>query len=351
MPKTAVIILNWNGMKYLPDCLGTLAKQDYPKQDREFILVDNASVDGSVKYSEENFPEVTIIKNDKNYGFDKGNNIGIKYAFEKGYDYIILLNQDTGVKSDWMRELVKVAQSDAKIGGVQSLMMYFGNKEKVNSWGNKLHFLGFGFCGGNMENLPDDFGYDAREIDYASCASVLFKADILKKVGGGFDETYFLYHEDTDLIFKIKMAGYKIVIAPKSMMYHNYEFARSITKFYYMERNRYRILLTYYKLPTLILIFPAFWVMEAGMWLFAFKGGWAKEKLRAYGYMLNGRNLADILKKRRYIQKTRKLSDKEFIKNFAGEIMYQEIDNPLLRYIANPVFRVYWTIVKSIMFW
>lgn len=374
MQKTAVIILNWNGMKYLPDCLGTLVKQDYPKEDREFILVDNASADESVKYCEENFPQITVIRNDKNYGFDKGNNIGIKYALEKGHDYIILLNQDTAVASDWMRELVNAAQSDKNIGGAQSLMMYFNNAKlrecesgltrntppappcerggmKVNSWGNQLHFLGFGFCGGNMENLSADFNYNTREIDYASCASVIFRADILREIGGGFDEEYFLYHEDTDLNFRVKMAGYRVVIAPHSVMYHKYEFSRSIKKYYYMERNRYRILLTYLKWPTLILISPAFLAMECGMWLFAFKGGWAKEKLRAYGYILNPRNLADIFKKRSYIQRIRKLDDREFTKNFVGEIMYQEIDNPLLRYIANPMFKVYWNAVKAIIFW
>ncbi len=231
MPKTAVIVLNWNGMKYLPDCLGTLIKQNYPKDNREFILVDNASDDESVKYCQENFSEITIIKNDKNYGFDKGNNIGIKYALEKGYDYIVLLNQDTAVDECWLRELVNAAESDENIGGAQSLMMYYDKTAlslmakdlriekspltppvirrdcrlcergelKVNSWGNQLHFLGFGFCGGNMEKLTDDFNYDIRKIDFASGASVIYKAEVVKEIGGGFADEYFLYHEDTDI--------------------------------------------------------------------------------------------------------------------------------------------------------
>ncbi len=371
MPKTAVIILNWNGKKYLPDCLSSLEKQDYPKNDREFILVDNASTDDSVTYAEENFPEITIIKNDKNYGFDKGNNIGMKYALDKGCEYIVLLNQDTSVEPDWLSELVKVAESDKKIGAAQSLMLYANQREcesesarnlKVNSWGNKLHFLGFGFCGGNNQKLeirnwkldpsaPLCFVRDDNSITYASGASVLLRATVLREIGGGFDEEYFLYHEDTDLSFRIKMAGYRVAFAPKSVMYHKYEFSRSIKKFYYMERNRYRILLTYYKWPTLVFIFPAFIAMELGMWLFALKGGWWKEKLRAYGYILNPKNLADIFKKRSYIQRTRKIDDREFTKSFVGEIMYQDIDNPLLRYIANPVFKIYWKVARAIMVW
>lgn len=338
-------------MKYLSDCLGTLVAQDYPREEREFILVDNDSNDGSVLYCEKNFPEITVIKNDKNYGFDKGNNIGIKYALEKGFDYVVLLNQDTAVKADWLSELVKTAEQDSKIGAAQSLIMHFQDKEKVNSLGNMLHFLGFGFCEGNQEKLPNNYEFSTREITYASGSSVLLRSNVLREVGGGFDEAYYLYHEDTDLSFRIRMAGYKIVISPKSVMYHNYEFSRSITKYYYMERNRYRILLQYFKWPTLILDFPAFIAMEAGMWLFALKGGWAKEKWRAYKYIAHKTNLKDIFHKRRLIQEKRKISEKEFVKNFVGEIMYQEIDNPLLRYIANPIFKIYWAAVKAIIFW
>jgi len=414
MPKTAVIILNWNGMKYLPDCLGTLVKQDYPKDDRAFILVDNGSTDNSVKYCEDNFPEVEIIKNGQNDGFCKGNNIGMQYALDNGYDYIVLLNQDTAVEPNWLSELVGAAESDKQIGAVQSLMLLYtnlhecerestripplnpplikGGSEKrnslklrehiVNSTGNELHFLGFGFCKDNNKILridkslcdKDDFyrknkslnadrsrivtrnNAETRSMDevsditYASCASVLFRANVLRQTGL-LDEEYFLYHEDTDLSFRVKMAGYRVVIAMKSIMYHKYEFSRSIKKFYYMERNRYRILMTYYKWRTLFLIFPACLAMELGMWLFAFKSGWAKEKLRAYLYIMNPRNLSDILKKRHQIQKTRKISDREFTNSFVGKIMYQEIDNPLLRYIANPVFNLYWRAVKNLIFW
>ncbi|MFH0853985.1 MAG: glycosyltransferase family 2 protein [bacterium] len=349
MPKTAVIILIWNGMKYLPDCLGSIINQDYPKDSREFIIVDNASNDGAAEYVKKNYPEFTVIENDRNYGFDKGNNIGMKYALDKGYDYIVLLNQDTAVEPNWLSELVKAAESDKKIGGVQSLMLHFNDKEMINSVGNQLHFLGFGFCEGNRKKLGEQ-ELRIKDITYASSASVLYRASVLKEAGC-FDEEFFLYHEDTDLSFKIKMAGYRIVIASKSVMFHNYEFSRSIKKYYYMERNRYRILLTYLKLPTLILISPAFVVMECGMWLFALRGGWAKEKLRSCAYILNKKNLADIFKKRRYIQRTRKLNDREFTKNFVGEIMYQEIDNPLLRHIANPIFKIYWALARMIIYW
>ncbi|MFH1030026.1 MAG: glycosyltransferase family 2 protein, partial [bacterium] len=209
MPKVAVIILTWNGMKYLPDCLGSLINQDYEKVNREYIIVDNASSDGTVNYIKENFSEFSLIENDKNYGFDKGNNIGIKYALDKGYDYIVLLNQDTVVDPSWLSELVKAAESNKKIGAVQSLMLYWENANirecdtrheggarsestrtfKVNSCGNELHFLGFGFCGGNQKKL--EIGNCKLEIisdiTYASSSAVLYRANVLKEVGC-FDE-------------------------------------------------------------------------------------------------------------------------------------------------------------------
>src|SRR4030042_3195752 len=202
MPKVAVIILTWNGIRYLPDCLGNLIKQDYEKVNREFIVVDNASTDGAAEYVKTNFPEFSLIENDKNYGFDKGNNIGMKYALDKGYDYIVLLNQDTAVDPSWLSELVNVAESDKKIGGAQSLMLYWDERDIINSIGNQLHFLGFGFCEGNRKKLEigpsNTAGKNCQlgiisDITYASFSAVLYRANVFKE-GGCFDEEVFLFY-------------------------------------------------------------------------------------------------------------------------------------------------------------
>lgn len=108
-PLVSVVVLNWNGMPFLENNLSSLISQTYP--DYEIVFVDNGSTDGSIEYVRQNFPMVSIIKNDGNLGFSTGNNIGFKYA--KGR-YIITLNNDTKVQSNFIEELVRIAESDKK---------------------------------------------------------------------------------------------------------------------------------------------------------------------------------------------------------------------------------------------
>lgn len=345
--KVAIIILSYNGRQYLPDCLSSLAKINYPKDNFKIIIIDNASNDGSVDYIKENFPEITLIANEKNLGFAGGNNVGINYAISQGFDYIYLLNQDTVVKADFLKEAVKVAESDDKIAAVQSKLLYFSNKGKINSWGNEIHFLGFGWTGGNLE---DDKIKQNQEITYASGAASLWKIEALKEIGL-FDEKLFAYHEDLDLCWRARLMGYKIMLAAGSVVYHKYEFSRSIKKYYFMERNRYIVMLQNYKWPTLFLIGPVMDLMEIGLFLFSLKSGWWREKIKVYKYLFQGKNLEKIFATRRKIQKERKVKDKEIVKHFVGEIKNQEIKNPFLDYFANPLFNLYWQIVKSIIWW
>ena len=211
MPKIAIIVLVYNGREYLPDLLNSFKNQDYPQEFCEVILVDNASSDGSQGFIKTNFSEFTLIQNQKNEGFAKGNNIGIKYVLEKGFDYIVSLNQDTVVEKNWLKELVKIAEKDKKIGAVQPLILFSSERDKsknevfcfserarkrhpqnwglfwdkqnkINTSGNKIHFLGFGFCG-DFGARVEDYKLEYQEIAYASGGAVLFKAKVLKEVG------------------------------------------------------------------------------------------------------------------------------------------------------------------------
>jgi len=345
--KVAIIILCFNGRQYLPDCLSSLFKINYPEDKYEVIVVDNNSEDESVEYIEKNYRNLGLIKNDKNYGFAKGNNIGIKFALENDFEYIYLLNQDTSVDKDFLSEAVKLAEKNKNTAIVQSKLLYFDKPNKINSWGNVIHYLGFGLTGGNLEE--DNIKHD-KEIIYASGACMLINAGLLREIGT-LDEELFAYHEDLELSWRTRIVGYKIYLAANSVVYHKYEFSRSISKYYYMERNRYIVLLQYYKWPTLFLIGPAIDLMELGLFLFSLKSGWWREKIKVYKYLFNAKNLEKIFDKRKIIQEKRVLKDREIIKDFAGKIEHQEINNPIVNYLANPVFNLYWQIVKRIIWW
>ncbi|MFA5359663.1 MAG: glycosyltransferase family 2 protein [Patescibacteria group bacterium] len=353
MNKKVAIILGNIGdyaKKYSPELLPSLRTQNCIYEIKIFIY-DNATSEESTRYLKEIVPEAEIIRNKDNDGFAKGNNDVIKKALEQGFDYIALFNMDTVLEQDCLRKMVEAIESEKKIGAVQARLMLYENKNKINSLGNITHFLGFGYSDGYGEEYksPQPPLLKGVEICYPSGAAVLFKREALEKVGL-FDEEFWMYNEDQDLGWRIWLAGFKCVLAPEAVVYHKYEFSRSIKKYYWMDRNRIIAILKNYRLATLILIFPAFLVMEIGLIFFAVSGGWFKEKINVYKYFLSLKNWRYILEAREQTQKLRRVKDRDIIKLFSGRIWYQEIGDARLR-VANVVFGTYWRIIRVLIKW
>jgi GT2 family glycosyltransferase len=282
---------------------------------------------------------------------------------------------DVKFDADWLAELVKAVESENppsplyqggdKIGIAQSkILLYPKNNEgwknpRINSLGNIIHFLGFGFTRGYNEvdkNPPATSPHPSPSQGegvikgYASGCSFIIKKEVIEKIGG-YNEEYYMYHDDLELGWKTRLAGYKIVLAPKSIVYHKYEFSRSVRMLYYMERNRHLAIFTYYRLPTIILILPALLVMDLGMLFYSIINGWFFTKLKICFYFLNPAVWLKIFRTRKEIKKLRVKKDREIIKDFSGEIKFQEIANPVLKYIVNPALNIYWKIIKIFIFW
>jgi len=311
----------------------------------KIVVVDSGSTDGSVEYLENlNLNNLKIIKLNKNLGFVKGNNIGMQYALNNNAKYIVLLNQDIEVEPNFLNYLINTAEKDEKIGIVQPLILYYKNKNIINSSGNKLHYLGYGYCDKNHEKNINN--KNIKPITYASAAAVLYKADMLRKIGL-FDENIFAYHEDSEICLRAKLQGYKIFLDSRSIVYHDYSFPTTKNKkrYFFMEKNRLYIILKFYKLKTLILLFFIIIFMDLGQFYFAVIKGylwqWFKSRL---WFIFNFKN---FLKARNQVQKNRQINDKELTKDFASEILYQEVSNPLLNKIANPVMKWYWRVVRK----
>jgi len=208
LPFCSVIILNYNGKKFLKDCFIALKGVDYPKDRMEVIMVDNGSTDDSIRYVKRSFPWVKTLKLDQNYGFSKGNNSGLDVA--KG-DYIIFLNNDTAVEKDWLMELVKVAKSDKSIGICGSKIKNFsGKKLKTIAGEGYLSMLGVPKFVIGTEH--------AKSCFYVSGCSLLIKKPVLRKLEYCFDERYFAYFEDIDLCWRARLKGYKVVYVPTSVV-------------------------------------------------------------------------------------------------------------------------------------
>jgi len=246
--KAAVIIVNWNGLRFLKDCLTAVYNQTYKNFD--VCFVDNGSMDESLKFVKENFSQTKIVALKKNTGFAQGNNEGIKEAFkDKSVEYIVCLNNDTIVDPNWLAELVKTADNDEKIGAVSS-KAYFIDGKTINNAGLRFEkvlqankkggiSIGYGLTDDEAPELSNEI-----EIFAAGGVAALYRRGIIEKIfkrdGEIFDEDYFAYVEDLDLGFRIRGLGYKAVLAPNAMLKHLHSQTigkASPMKAYYCERN------------------------------------------------------------------------------------------------------------------
>lgn len=351
MDKVALIISpNYKDYaeKYLEACIKSLRKQDYDGQIKIFIA-DNDSSEESFSFLRKTAPEARVIINKDNAGFAKGNNVCLKKAIEEGFEYMILLNMDTEADENFVKEIMKAAKNNNKAGSVQARLMIYGEDGVVNSLGNSTHFLGFGYCLGYRQKYEDHEGLEGKRVMYPSGAAVLLKKEALEKVGL-FDEEYWMYNEDQELGWRLLLAGYDNILAPRSFVYHKYEFARSSKQLYWMDRNRILSILFCYRLPTLIMIIPTFVFMEFGLILFSLKSGWFKEKLEVWKYFFSFKNWRYIIKRRKENQKIRKVRDRDISSLISGRLWYQEIDDWKLRLI-NPFFDLYWKVAKKLIIW
>lgn len=205
------MILNFNGKRYLKDCLTSVLTQTF--RDFEVILVDNGSSDGSAEYLETHYPWVKVVENKKNLGFAAGTNIGIKQA--KG-EYILTLNNDTQMDNHFLECLVRVMKSDESVGMCAPKMLFYDGR--INSAGICLSRSGAAWDRGMSE--PDIGQYDSTEEIFGPCAgAALYRKKMLEEIGL-FDEDFFLYMEDVDLAFRGRLAGWKCLYVPDAKVYH-----------------------------------------------------------------------------------------------------------------------------------
>ena len=206
LPKISIIIVNYNGKELLQKCLESLFKTDY--ENFEVILVDNNSTDGSIEFVTKNYPKIIVIKLDSNKGFAEPNNVGAKIA--KG-EHLLFLNNDTVTTSNFISEMVKVLQKDEQVAICQSLLLRPNGD--VDSSGDFIDKIGIVY---NSKTKIDQI----KEVSSARGACMMIRKKIFDQLGG-FDEKLFFSFEDVDLGWRSWILGYKVVIAPNSIVYHS----------------------------------------------------------------------------------------------------------------------------------
>ncbi len=235
-PFVSAIVVNYNGKRYLDDCLSSLAAQDYPRDQYEMIVVDNGSSDGSVEAIRARFPTVRLIPLSRNRGFAAANNEGFRQA--KG-DYLALLNNDTLVDRHWLSALVDAIGVQPTIGATTSKILFKDDPGRINNVGLVLCRDGSGADRGYGER--DEGQFDEPAEVFAGCgASVLLRRTMLDDVGS-FDECLFMYYEDLDLFWRARLRGWTVCYAPRSVVYHVHcgsSVEGSSFFLYHAERNR-----------------------------------------------------------------------------------------------------------------
>ena len=337
MKKVTAVIVNWNDKDVIVECIQSLLDQN--RNEIDIIISDNGSKDDSVEFIRKRFPSIKIIENGENLGFGSAINRGLGLA--KG-DYLLFLNSDLKLHSKCVGELAKVLESDPNVGGTIPKILHIDQQNTINSLGVLINYTGIAYP--NLLGQKDP-GY--QEPFESACGGIfMLKREVYETVGG-FDEDLFLYHEDHDLSWRIRLAGWHLKVVPKAIMHHHYKFNKGILKYYSSEKNRLHILLKNMEVKTLALISPALIIVEFSQWFHAAINKWFLLKMKSYFEILI--LLPSILSKRKKLKLLRKVSDKEITRVYKGTLAISGTNNPLLTYLLSPALNTYWKIIRHLI--
>lgn len=252
-PSVDIVVCTYNDKRLTAQCLDSLLALSYPNY--RIILVDDCSLDDTVAFLERNYPDITIIKNKKNLGPAKTRNVGIKLSKT---EYIVTMDNDATLSPDWLSKMVKLMESDKKIGQAVGKILFLDNPKKIVAAGGSMYFRGKGYDIGQGE-LATKYN-ETRKVLYACTSSSIIRREILDYVRG-FCDIFYHGYEDTDLSLRLNIAGYKVIYYPQAISYHL--ISKTVNKtigrkrIYYAIRNRLLIIFRNYQFKSLIKYLPA----------------------------------------------------------------------------------------------
>ncbi len=314
-PLVSIIILNFNGLKFLPRCLDSLTATAYGPT--EIVVADNGSTDGSLAYIRDQFPNVRIIEFGENWGYSGAYNRVIPLADGK---YCVLLNFDVEVEPNWLTEAIEAMEADPLIAAAQPKLKQYQDHNKFEYSGGSGGFLdayGFPFVRGRLfDSTEPDLGQydDSCEILWATGASLIVRRDTYL-ASGGLDEDFFMHMEEIDFCWRLWLTGHRIVVAPTGTVYHWAGAALSadrVRKMYLNHRNSLAMMIKNYGWANLLKRLPVRILLD---WVALLVSPLKREPKRsiaiiwAHFYVLF--NLPRMLMKRRKVQATRVVRDSD----------------------------------------
>ena len=298
-----VIIVNWNGRELLTECLESLRGQVYKPLD--ITLVDNGSIDGSVDFVTQTYPEVRTIALQNNTGFSAANNNALKNVRS---EYVALLNNDAVAHPMWLKSLVKALETHAEAGFAASKMLFYDNPENIDRAGDAYTIAGAGLLSGRGK--PASYFNKEEWIFGASAGAALYRTEMLSDIGF-FDEDFFLLYEDVDLSFRAQLKGYKCLYVPEAVVYHKasssivYDSPISV---YYSHRNLEWVYIKNMPGPLIVKTILPHIIYDIAAFFYFLICGRGKDFIRAKKDAVKG--LKKTLEKRQQIQANRKVDDR-----------------------------------------
>jgi GT2 family glycosyltransferase len=345
-PVASVIVLTYNARTFVEHCLSALAAQTWG--DFETIVVDNASSDGTAEFVRERFPAVRTLASLRNGGYGAGNNLGASCA---SGDILVFLNPDAVPESDWLEKLVVGMCSRGRKFATSKIVLQ-ADPERLNSAGNLIHYLGLSFCRG-LNSRQSQFN-SAEDVSSASGAACAISRELFERIGG-FDPSFFLYHDDVDLSLRALLAGEPCLYVADAVVSHDYELSVPPLKWGWVEAHRYAVLLKALRLRTLLLLAPALVLLDVMTFTYLATRGrrFVGAKLRSYTWLL--RNAMRIRLARTHAQSVRTVTDREMLAMLTDQIPYAQLASPAVaaaaELLVDPWFRLYHRCVVSLVHW
>ncbi|GGJ75766.1 glycosyltransferase family 2 protein [Deinococcus aquiradiocola] len=325
-----VVIVSYGSRPDLERCLPTLVQ--HPDHTPRILVIDNHGHDGVAEWLTQRWPQVTVLRNPANTGYAGGNNLGLAHT---STPYALILNPDTEVSPGALSLLLRTAITYPDAFITPKLVQPDG---RVNACGNEMHYTGLTWCLG-LGEAPTAYG-GLHTVPLLSGAAILARTSSFVELGG-FDEQYFMYHEDTDLSLRARLLGYRLLCQADASVTHHYTLGMTPRKLHYLERNRLLTLFKTLSASTLVQLLPALLLTELATWAYAVRSAeYARQRFRVYVWLWQ--QAPGIRRARREVQRRRTCSDADLLDGAALTLPFAQLTGGLasraLNAVTTPVY-------------